>query len=326
MAGVTEAPPQPAPSPDLAEKRHRFSAKSDAGYWLTLYGVSIVFAVVCIGFLLSVISSSVPAWEKYGSSILTGTVWNQSTGQYGALPLVAGTVETAAIALTLAVPIGIGTALAIVFVLHSRVRVLFSTLVELLAAVPSVVYGFWGLIVLGPWFATKVEPWLVSLFGGHFPFQQSPATESILLAGCVLFVMVLPLIVALTRDAIATVPNDLVEGALSVGATRWQVLRKVVLPSAKVGIVGAITLATARALGETVAVALVIGLNPNFAKSLNAPAATLASIIATEFQDSTPIQVAALGALAVILMAMTLVVNLVGRQMINRSSVKATVL
>ena len=191
---------------------------------------------------------------------------------------------------------------------------------------PSVVYGFWGLLVLGPWFATTVEPWLVNLFGGHFPFQQSAATESILLAGCVLFVMVLPLIVALTRDAIVTVPNELVEGALSVGATRWQVLRKVVLPGAKVGIVGAITLATARALGETVAVALVIGLNPNFAKSLNAPAATLASIIATEFQDSTPIQVAALGALAVILMAMTFIVNVIGRQMINRAAVKATVL
>jgi phosphate transport system permease protein len=122
------------------------------------------------------------------------------------------------------------------------------------------------------------------------------------------------------------VPNELVEGALSVGATRWQVLRKVVLPGARTGIVGAITLATARALGETVAIALVIGLNPNFAHSLNSPAATLASIIATEFQDSTPIQVAALGALAVILMAMTLLVNLFGRQMIRRAAIKVTVL
>ena len=326
MAGVTDTATQAAPSPGLAEGRPRRSAKSDSVYWITLYGVSGIFAVICIGFLLSVVSSSLPAWEKYGTSILTGTVWNQSTGQYGALPLIAGTLETAAIALTLAVPIGIGTALAIVFVLHSRLRTFFSSLVEVLAAVPSVVYGFWGLLVLGPWFASSVEPWLVSLFGGHFPFQDAPSTETILLAGCVLFVMVLPLIVALTRDAIATVPNELVEGALSVGATRWQVLHKVVLPGARVGIVGAITLASARALGETVAIALVIGLNPNFAHSLDSPAATLASIIATEFQDSTPIQVAALGALAVILMAMTLLVNLIGRQMIRRAAIKVTVL
>jgi phosphate transport system permease protein len=324
MAEVTDTATKATSSLDLAERRPHRPAQSDSAYWITLYGVSGVFAVICIGFLLSVVSSSMPAWEKYGSSILTGTVWNQSTGQVGALPLIAGTVETAAIALVLAIPIGIGTALSIVFVLHSRVRTIFSSLVEVLAAVPSVVYGLWGLLVLGPWFTTTVEPWLVSVFGGNFPFQDAPATESILLAGCVLFVMVLPLIVALTRDAITTVPNELVEGALSVGATRWQVLRKVVLPGARVGIVGAVTLATARALGETVAIALVIGLNPNFAHSLDSPAATLASIIATEFQDSTPLQVATLGALAVILMAMTFVVNLLGRQMIRRASVKVS--
>jgi phosphate transport system permease protein len=171
-----------------------------------------------------------------------------------------------------------------------------------------------------------VLPWFVHLFHGKFPFQDPPETLSLLLAGFVLFIMVLPIIVALSRDAIMTVPHDTLEGALSVGATKWQVLRKVVLPGARVGIVGAVTLATARALGETVAVALVIGTNPQFAHSLDSPTATLASIIAIEFQDSTPIQVASLAALGVILMAMALAVNVAGRWMINRAAIKATVL
>jgi phosphate transport system permease protein len=174
MTGVTEGPPHDASSPGLAEKRFRFSAKSDRGYWITLYGVSIVFALICVGFLLSVISESAPAWEKYGTSILTGTVWNQATNQFGALPLIAGTVETTVIALFLAVPIGIGTALAIVHLLPTRLRTVTSSVVELLAAIPSVVYGFWGLLVIGPWFAHTVLPWFVHLFHGKFPFQDPP--------------------------------------------------------------------------------------------------------------------------------------------------------
>jgi phosphate transport system permease protein len=143
----------------------------------------------------------------------------------------------------------------------------------------------------------------------------------LLLAGCVLFIMVLPMIVALSRDAIAIVPHDQFEGALSVGATKWQVLRKVVLPAARTGIVGAVTLATARALGETVAVALVIGLNPLFPQSVFSTASTLASTIAVQFQDATPLQVAALGSLAVILMFMTAIVNWIGRLLIRRAAV-----
>jgi phosphate transport system permease protein len=324
MAEVTQAPPEPAPSPDLARKP-RFRARSDSAYWIVLYGVGALFGLLCIFFLLSVISESAPAWNKFGLSILYGTTWNQATGQFGAVPLIIGTVETTIIALALAVPIGVGTALAIVHVLPARLRTVTSSVVELLAAVPSVVYGLWGFLVLGPWFADSVEPHLQNIWHGNFPFQGQIETDSLLLAGCVLFVMILPLVVALSRDAILTVPHDMVEGALSVGATRWQVFRKVVLPSARTGIVGAITLATARALGETVAVAMVIGLNPNIAHSLYAPSATIASIIATEFQDSTPIEVAALCALAVILMGMTLLVNVFGRWLVNRAAVKVSV-
>jgi phosphate transport system permease protein len=321
MPEVTTAPPLAAADELLTEEPKRFSVKSDFAHWGLLYGVSGLFAVVCAVFLITVVVSSIPAWRHSGLSIIYGRTWNQASDSFGALPIITGTLATTAIALIFAIPIGLGTAIAIVHVLPGRLRILASSLVELLAAVPSVVYGLWGLLVLGPWFQATVEPSLAKITGSHFPFQAQPEGISLLLAGCVLFIMVLPMIVALSRDAIAIVPNDQFEGALSIGATRWQVLHKVVLPAARTGIVGAVTLATARALGETVAVAMVIGLNPLFPGSFFSTASTLASTIAVQFQDATPLQVAALGSLAVILMVLTAVVNWLGRRLVRRAAI-----
>lgn len=321
MPEVTAAPPSAVRDELLTGERKRFSVKSDFADWGILYGISGLFAVICVVFLLSVVVQSIPAWKHSGVKLLTGTTWNQGSDTFGALPIIAGTLLSTAIALLFAVPIGIGTALAIVHVLPAKMRILASSLVELLAAVPSVVYGLWGLLVLAPWFQATVEPDLADLTGHHWPFQGPPEGVGLLLAGGVLFVMILPMIVALSRDAIAIVPADQFEGALSVGATKWQVLRSVVMPASRVGIVGAVTLATARALGETVAVAMVIGLNPLFPKGAFSTASTLASTIAVQFQDATPLQVAALGALAVILMVMTAVVNWFGRRLIRRAAI-----
>jgi phosphate transport system permease protein len=312
--------------PLLTGKAKAFSVKSDFAHWGVLYGVSGLFALICAVFLISIVVSSLPAWRHSGLSIIYGTTWSQGTDSFGALPIIAGTLATTAIALVFAIPIGLGSALAIVHLLPVKARIFASSLVELLAAVPSVVYGLWGLLVLAPWFENTVQPALADLSGHHFPFPPPYEGVGLLLAGCVLFVMILPMIVALSRDAIAIVPREQFEGALSVGATKWQVLRKVVLPAAKTGIVGAVTLATARALGETVAVALVIGLNPLFPHSLFSTASTLASTIALQFQDATPLQVSALGALAVILMALTAIVNWLGRRLIRRSATKAALL
>ncbi len=308
-----------------AEGAKRSSAKRDSVYWVVLYGVSGFFAIIAVVFLISIITSSIPAWRHSGLSIIYGTKWDQGTNTFGALPIIVGTLATTAIALFFAIPIGVGCALAITHVLPDRLRIPLSSLVELLAAVPSVVYGLWGLLVLAPWFEHTVEPALASITGSKFPFQAPPEGVSLLLAGCVLAIMVLPIIAALSRDAIAVVPRDQFEGALSLGATKWQVLRKVVLPGARTGIVGAVTLGTARALGETVAVALVIGLNPLFPTSLFATAATLASTIALQFQDATPLQVSALCALAVILMVMTAAVNWFGRRLLRESKFSAGV-
>jgi len=325
---MAEVPANPALSTSdqpLTGTAKRYSVKGDSAHWGVLYGVSGLFALICAVFLLSIAVSSIPAWSHSGLSIIYGRVWSQGTNSFGALPIITGTLATTAIALFFAIPIGVGCALAIVHVVPGRLRIFLSSLVELLAAVPSVVYGLWGLLVLAPWFEKTVEPGLASITGGKFPFQAPPEGVSLLLAGCVLFVMILPMIVALSRDAIAVVPHEQFEGALSVGATKWQVLRKVVLPGARTGIVGAVTLATARALGETVAVAMVIGLNPLFPPSLFSTASTLASTIALQFQDATPLQVAALGALASILMAMTAIVNWFGRRLVRGSAHRAGV-
>jgi phosphate transport system permease protein len=294
---------------------------SDALYKGVLYGASGLFAMVCLLFLWGVISPSIPAWRESGLSLIFGRTWDPSTETYGAFTLILGTLETTAIALLFAVPIGIGTALAIVHLLPARVRIPVSSAVELLAAVPSVVYGMFGLVVLAPIFSAHVEPWLAKITGGRFPFGGTPEGVSVLLAGCVLFVMVLPTIVALSRDVISTVPRDQIEGALSVGASRWQMLYRVVLPWARTGITGAVTLATARALGETIAVAMVIGVNPKLANSLFAPGSTLAATIATQFQGSSTHQLSYLYALAVILMVMTISVNWFGRRFIKRAMV-----
>ena len=326
MSAVSASPSLATSDKPLAENRKRFSARGDSAHWGVLYGVSGLFALICAVFIISIVVSSIPAWRHSGLSIIYGRVWSQGSDSFGALPIITGTLATTAIALFFAIPIGIGCALAIVHVIPGRLRIVLSSLVELLAAVPSVVYGLWGLLVIAPWFQKTFEPDLAKITGGKFPFQAPPEGVSLLLAGCVLFVMVLPMIVALSRDAIAIVPHDQFEGALSVGATKWQVLRKVVLPGARTGIVGAVTLATARALGETVAVAMVIGLNPLFPPSLFSTASTLASTIALQFQDATPLQVAALGALAVILMTLTAIVNWFGRRLVRGAAFRAGVI
>ena len=225
MTQVTHAPPESTPGSDLV-RRPRFRTRSDRTFWFVLYGVSRFFLLVCLAFIASVVQASWPAWSKYGLSIVYGTTWNQGNSQFGALPLIAGTFETTAIALVLAVPIGIGTALAITHLLHRRLRTIATSVVSVLASVPSVVYGLWGLWVVGPYFADHIQPWLSNLFRNKFPFQVPAESLSLLLAGFILSIMVLPLVVALSRDAIASVPKEMEEGALSLGASRWQVFRK----------------------------------------------------------------------------------------------------
>jgi phosphate transport system permease protein len=218
------------------------------------------------------------------------------------------------------VPIGLGTALALAYLVPHRLRASLGTAVELLAAVPSVVYGLWGLIVLAPLCREYLEPFLTSVFGWTGLFNGPNQGVGLLLAGIILFVMVLPTMVAISRDVLAVVPNEQVEGAMALGATRWQVLRKVVIPGARTGLLGGFTLATGRALGETVAVALVIGNTPFIAHSIKSPAATLPSLIVNNFGEATGTELSALFGAGLVLLVIGVAVNATARALVRSTA------
>jgi len=307
-----------------ADGRARRRALPNGAYRGLLIAAAAIFVALVVWYLVSIVVQARPAFSTLGVSWIFGKVWNPTHGKYGLLPFILGTVETTAIALVLAVPIGLGTAIALAHLVPDRLRPPLSTAVELLAAVPSVVYGLWGLIVLAPVFRSTVEPFLTSVLGWTGLFNGPDDGVGILLAGVILFVMVLPTMVAISRDVLAVVPKDQIEGAQALGATRWQVLRKVVVPGARTGILGGFTLAMGRALGETVAVALVIGNSPFIAHSLKSPAATLASLIVNNFGEATGTELAALFGAALVLLVIGIAVNALARWLVQSTARGAT--
>ena len=310
-------------SSEVAE-RVSHSATSDRPYKIVLKGAAFFFGAVVLIFVWSVLHAAWPALKQNGYHLITGTSWVAGgNGPFGAFSLILDTLITTLIALLIAVPIGISSALALLFLVPPKFRTLGASLVELLAAVPSVVYGLWGLWYLTPWLSHTVQPFLAGLTGSNFPFNGPQEGFSLLLAGIVLSVMILPTIVAISRDVISVVPVDLIEGGLSLGATRSQVFTKVILPTSKIGIMGAIVLGAGRALGETIAVAMVIGSNIQMPHSLFSTGGTLASTIATEFGDASGNTGAALAALALILMLITASVNAFARVLTNRAKASA---
>ncbi len=315
---VTTATPQPERA-----KRHGRFALSNGVYKSLLAGVITLFVALVAWYIVSIIIQARPAFSTLGFSWIVQKTWNPNANKYGLLPFILGTIETTAIALVLAVPIGLGTALALAYLVPHRLRAGLSSAVELLAAVPSVVYGLWGLIVLAPLFREHVEPFLTSVLGWTGLFNGPNSGVGLLLAGVILFIMVLPTMVAISRDVLAVVPNEQVEGAMALGATRWQVLRKVVVPGSRTGLLGGFTLATGRALGETVAVALVIGNSPYIAHSIKSPAATLPSLIVNNFGEATGTELSALFGAGLVLLVIGIAVNAAARVLV-RSSARAS--
>ncbi len=303
--------------PTGRERRHgRFSLPNGA-YRAILVAGAAIFVALLVWFLYSIVHQARPAFSTLGFSWIVGKTWNPNKNQYGLLPFILGSIETTAIALVLAVPIGLGTAISLAYLVPSKVKVTLGTAVELLAAVPSVVYGLWGLVALGPIFREHVEPFLTSALGWTGLFNGANDGVGLLLAGCILFVMILPTLVAISRDVLAVVPHEQVEGAMALGATRWQVLRKVVVPGARSGLLGAFTLATGRALGETVAVALVIGNSPYIAHSLKSPASTLPALIINNFGEASGTELAALFGAGLVLLVIGLAVNSMARVLVR---------
>jgi phosphate transport system permease protein len=296
------------------------AATSRAWYHYLLLVAALIFTAVSVSFVGTIFWSSWPDWIHHGFTLLTGKGWTSPVGPFGGLAMIVGTIETSVIALVIAVVIGLGTAISIVFFIPRRFRTVVATLVELLAAIPSVVYGLWGLLVLAPWMQVTVNPWLNSWPFAKEIFGNSGQEfgTSLLLASIVLGIMILPTFVAISREVIAVVPQDLMEASLSLGATRWQMISGVVLPTAKIGLFGATFLALARATGETVAVALVAGSVANVQFHLLYPGTSIAAWIATEFFEAQGNEVAALMALGVLLMLLNVGLALISRSLVNR--------
>ncbi|MFI5283935.1 MAG: phosphate ABC transporter permease subunit PstC [Candidatus Dormibacterales bacterium] len=277
----------------------------------TIAGVTASLAPAVLVFItLTLVQQAAPALRQFGAGFLIGTDWNPVTDSFGALPAIFGTVSTALIALVLAVPVGVAVAVVLSEQGQGRIRGVIGTGIELLAAIPSVVYGIWALYVLGPWSFLHIELPVSQHSGGAAVFAL-PAVRSLFNASLVLAIMVLPTLTAITRDVIKAVPRGLKENAVALGATWWETTWKVLLPAARNGIFGATILALGRALGETIAVTMVIGNRYAIPHGLFQSAYTLASVIANEFNESTgTLYPAALIELGLILILVTLVLNI----------------
>ena len=303
-------------------RRSRFLERSFRGTTLAL-GLGLILLLAFM--LIELTTGAWRAFSAFGLHFFVGTDWNPVAGRqsFGALPFMFGTMMTSFVAVALAVPIGVGLALFL-----NQVRGAFANplavFIDILAAIPSIVYGLWGVFVLLPWL-DRIEPFLTNTIG-RIPvvgrlFDGKAQGPDMLTAGVILAIMILPIITAVTREVIAVVPRDLREAALALGSTRWESVKMAVLPYARSGIVGATMLGLGRALGETIAVTMVIGNTPQIRASLLAPAATIPSKIASSFREASSIGLtrSALLGLAVTLVVWTFLLALASRALVRKT-------
>lgn len=285
--------------------------------WLTkIFAFGVAAALLWIG--LQVAIASWPAMQKFGASFLANTTWNPVNDSYGVLPQIYGTLLSSFIGLLIAVPIGVGTAIVLSEdFLPAKVKLVLVFAVELLAAIPSVVYGVWGIFVLVP-ILTNLGKWLNSYFGWIPFFSTSPTGPGMLPAGVILAIMTLPIITALSRDALISIPSSLRQASVGLGATRWETILQILIPAAFSGIVSAVMLALGRAMGETMAVTMLIGNSNNISISLLAPGNTISSLLANQFSEASGLQVSALMYAALVLFFLTLVVNIMAEFIVLR--------
>ena len=285
--------------------------------WLTLLMALMIFALLfLIGYEL--FQGSKLSLHKSGWHFFVSTAWDPNNDNYGALPFIFGTVVTSLIALVIAVPISVATAVYLTELAPLWLRQPLVMFIELLAAIPSVILGFWGFFVMVPWLQQYLYPALRKTLGFLPLFQGPDYGPSILAAGIILAIMAVPIITSVSREILRSVPNLQREAAYALGATHWEVTRIAVLSYAKKGIFGAVILGLGRALGETMAVTMVIGNAPQIAKSLFQPGATLASWIATQFTEAVdPYFYSALFELGLALLGVTLVVNILAQLLLK---------
>ena len=287
--------------------------------WGTSLGVMGGAVLVLAGLIVLVlVRTAQPLWKVTGiKDFITGSNWDPVSDGFGALPFIYGTLVTSGIALFVAVPVAIGLAVFLTQFAPPKIAPFVSIPVELLAGIPSVVYGLWGLFVLVPWLRETVEPFLGRTLGFLPIFKGPPIGLGYLAGGLILSVMILPTICSVTSEVLKTAPNSLREAALALGATRWEAIRIAVIPYSRAGILGAVLLGLGRALGETMAVTMVIGNSPELHASLFAPGYSLPSVIANEFAEASGgTHTAALAGLALILFGVTLILNSLARLLV----------
>jgi len=287
-------------------------------YLATFVFAGLVLFIVAAIFLQLVIMSW-PSMLKFGFRFITTTDWDPVAGKFGALPLIFGTIVSSTLALLLAVPLGLGVAIFLSEIAPPALKASVGFLVELLAGIPSVIYGLWGIFVLAPWVMDHLAPWLNHYFGWLPLFQGKSYGVGLLTAGLILALMIVPFITSVSREILATVPRDQREAALALGMTRWETIRHAVLPYGRAGIIGAVILALGRALGETMAVTMVIGNTPKISASLFSPAYSMAAVIANEFTEvSGRLYLSALIEVGLVLFGVTFIVNALARLLIWR--------
>ncbi len=283
--------------------------------------VTLLCGLAVLGILVLIVYELVlrsgPSWHAFGFKFFVTRNWDPVNEQFGAVPFIYGTLVSSLLALIIAVPLSVGVAVFTTEMCPARLRAPLSFFVELLAAIPSVVYGVWAIFVLVPVLSQYVQPFLSSTLGWTGLFAGPPYGIGMLAAGIILAIMIIPIISSIAREVLMVVPQHQREAALALGATRWEMIRLGVLRNARAGIMGGVILGLGRALGETMAVTMVIGNNPQISKSLFAPGYTMASVLANEFSEATgDVYLSALIEIGLALFLVTIVVNALARLLV----------
>ncbi len=306
----------------LLRKRSSSERLVDISFKKLTIAMAAMVGVVLISIFLVVFKESTESMGRYGLNFLIKSEWNPVTDQYGAFTAIYGTLLTSLASLLIAIPLGVGTAIFITEnFIPKRIREIIGIMVELLAAIPSVVLGLWAVFVLEPF----IRPFLFYLYEkfGWIPFLSTePLGPGVAPAILILVIMILPIITAISRDSLNQVPTKLREAAYGVGATRWSAIFNVILPAAISGITGGVLLALGRAMGETMAVTMIIGNSNNFSWSIMAPGYTIAAMLANQFGEADGSQVSSLMYAAFVLMILTLLINIFAQWLVRQLSLK----
>jgi phosphate transport system permease protein len=298
-------------------RRARIRVSGDRVFTGVLRVVAASFVALVLALVVTLVVASVPAIRTFGWRFIVGTDWDPVAESFGALPFIYGTLLSSLVAMALAVPLGIGAAIFLAELAPFWIRPPVGFLIELLAAVPSVVYGLWGIFVLAPLMRVWVQPALGASLGFLPLFRGAPYGVGMLTAGIILAIMTVPFITTVGREVLLAVPNHQREAALALGATRWETTRMAVLNYARSGLIGAVLLGLGRALGETMAVTMVIGNRPEISASLFAPGYTMASVLANEFTEATSdVYLSALVEIGLLLLVVTVIVNALARLLV----------